>query len=398
VEEQSFIVRFYRFDRHQPASVIGTVQAAESGLRLNFAGMDGLWQAMIHLNIPPDTHRQEFTMTLKRYGLLVGHPTAQTLDDDNDPHIEVLLDVADVQNRAAINVRSNIAPHALLYQRISGFQHNDLTQRLDSIAPGRYEIEPRSDSTLLDLTLDYVRGGFVQHDNMKIAPFRVDGPSNDLLEYLQPLVKEAINNPGYRFYIFGELWGPETKADEYFNFTPGNGIHNIHMNQGSVGQYASTNGANQDGAVFIRHPDGSFDAIFFAFQSQCWDTDDKGNCRTPIPPDPVKPTQQSILIIAALVNPYNPEAGRESVTLLNLSDQAIDLHRWSLVDNNGRAEDLSGMQIAAGDCLRVRLTGSTMLLGNKGGRIQLLTQDKAVAHEVAYAKKDVGTEGWSLAF
>ncbi len=39
-----------------------------------------------------------------------------------------------------------------------------------------------------------------------------------------------------------------------------------------------------------------------------------------------------------------------------------------------------------------------MLLGNKGGRIQLLTPDKAVAHEVAYTKKDVGTEGWSLVF
>lgn len=123
VEEQSFIVRFYRFDSHKPDDVIGTVQAAESGLQLSFTGMGGLWQTMDHLKTPLGDNRhtqaakqhKEFAMTLNRFGLLVGHPTAQTLDDDNDPHIEVLLDVAGVQNRAAINVRSNIAPHASLY-------------------------------------------------------------------------------------------------------------------------------------------------------------------------------------------------------------------------------------------------------------------------------------------
>jgi hypothetical protein len=49
VEEQSFIVRFYRFDTQKPDSVVGTVQAAESGLPVSFTGMEGLWEAMIHL-------------------------------------------------------------------------------------------------------------------------------------------------------------------------------------------------------------------------------------------------------------------------------------------------------------------------------------------------------------
>nr|QTX12183.1 hypothetical protein J1836_007620 [Thiothrix fructosivorans] len=58
VEEQSFIVRFYRFDNQQPDSTVGTVQAVESSLRLHFTGMDGLWQAMIRLKTCADENKQ----------------------------------------------------------------------------------------------------------------------------------------------------------------------------------------------------------------------------------------------------------------------------------------------------------------------------------------------------
>ena len=38
--------------------LVGTVQTAESGVRLNFSGMNGLWQAMIRLKTCADENKQ----------------------------------------------------------------------------------------------------------------------------------------------------------------------------------------------------------------------------------------------------------------------------------------------------------------------------------------------------
>src|SRR6185503_559346 len=94
---------------------------------------------------------------------------------------------------------------------------------------------------------------------------------------------------------FGERWGPEAqKKDKYFGFLPGNGIHDIHMNQGNVGQFTSDDGVWQDGALMIHVPatlaaDGStlspeqWVAVFLAFQSQAWHTDDVTGHTIPAP-------------------------------------------------------------------------------------------------------------------
>lgn len=50
-------------------------------------------------------------------------------------------------------------------------------------------------------------------------------------------------------YAFGERWGPESnKADKYFGFLLGNGIHDIHMNQGNVGSFIEDDGVWPEGA------------------------------------------------------------------------------------------------------------------------------------------------------
>lgn len=86
-------------------------------------------------------------------------------------------------------------------------------------------------------------------------------------------------------YAFGEKWGPEKgKKDQYFKFVPGNGIHDIHMNQGNGGKYKKDNGTYQDGGLVFQYPNGKWQAFFFAFQSQTFDTDDRGNPRPPAAP------------------------------------------------------------------------------------------------------------------
>lgn len=97
------------------------------------------------------------------------------------------------------------------------------------------------------------------------------------------------------------------------------------------------------------------------------------------------------------MNPYNPEAGKESVTLLNVSDKNIRLDGWQLQDANNRNEILDGFDIGAEDTLRVYLSGKSMRLINKdGGKIRLISPGNILLQEVTYQKKHVSKEGWSL--
>src|ERR1700754_45513 len=65
-------------------------------------------------------------------------------------------------------------------------------------------------------------------------PMMASGPDNDLNEKLDSYAQRAMSDGAAMIYAFGEPWGPETnKADDYFGFLPGNGIHDIHMNSGN---------------------------------------------------------------------------------------------------------------------------------------------------------------------
>lgn len=336
-------------------------------------------------------------MPLKNYRLLVGKATDMALDDDSSPHIEIQIDTGGQLHRIAVNVRSSVQPSALLYNRRDPWNH-PLTDRLALLSDGRHDL----DGDLTDLRLDYVRGGFITQQEMAPVPFRMEGPDNDLKEFLIPLVENAIADPTTRVYAFGESWGPEdNKPDAYFSFLPGRGIHDIHMNQGSTGGHAGTNGASQDGALVLHMAaDNRWVAVFLAFQSQTWQTDAHGNPAGTGPP-PIEPTQNfdgTVGIVAALVNPPNPEEGRETVTLLNRSDGIVDLTGWSLVDTNDRTEALDGMFIGPGEALRVHLTGTAVRLTNKGASLRLVDVGGTVVHQVEYRKGDVGPEGWSLVF
>ena len=77
-------------------------------------------------------------------------------------------------------------------------------------------------------------------------------------------------------YAFGQRWGPEDGTrDKIFGFLPGNGIHDIHMNQGNSGRFVGDDGVWQDGGLLVHFPSvDRWTAIFLKFQSQSWHTDD----------------------------------------------------------------------------------------------------------------------------
>jgi hypothetical protein len=54
------------------------------------------------------------------------------------------------------------------------------------------------------------------------------------------------------------------------------GIHDVHMNQGSVGKYKAANGIYHDGALFVRRNE-VWSGFFFAFTEESSRTDDAGN-------------------------------------------------------------------------------------------------------------------------
>ena len=132
---------------------------------------------------------------------------------------------------------------------------------------------------------------------MRPLPFSVPGFDNDLNEKIDRVMQRAVADESALVYAFGERWGPEPGVkDKYFGFLPGNGIHDIHMNQGNVGRFAGDDGVYQDGGLLVHFPDQQeWTAVFLKFQSQAWHTDDQTGHRIggePPPVPPVPPTRR----------------------------------------------------------------------------------------------------------
>ena len=73
-------------------------------------------------------------------------------------------------------------------------------------------------------------------------------------------------------------------------------------------------------------------AVFLAFQSQAWHTDDQTGHATHPRAGRAGGPDHTVRIVAALVNPVGPAPEAETVTLLNASPEAIDLAGWSILD------------------------------------------------------------------
>src|SRR5262245_11004266 len=142
-------------------------------------------------------------------------------------------------------------------------------------------------------------------------------------------------------------------------------------------------------------------AVFLAFQSQAWETDEQGH-RLKVgekPPVGVPATPAIggvVRIIAALVNPLGGDQGKETVTLLNASPQSVDLTGWQLADRFDKRHKLSGT-IAAGQTLVVTLP-IDVALGNNGGICNLLDNQGRKIDGISYTKEQAAREGWTLVF
>lgn len=336
-------------------------------------------------------------MPIKNYGVLKGKAIDSRNGMGENPHFQVLISDDDMLYRIAVNVKSKVEPSALFYFVNEDFQHS-LTEDLETLNFGFHHCECKPGG----IALDYIRGNHFDTSTMKPLSHDIPGPDNDLNELIHKYIAKAIAMENSVVYAFGERWGPETKRDKYFGFKPGNGIHDIHMNQGSSEKWKKYDGVWQDGGLIVHLPDEQkWIAIFLAFQSQCFHTDDTTGhliARACGKPDTeVLAGDKDVRFIAALVNPKGADFGLERVTLLNITPDAIDLTGWAIADKNKNKTYLEGI-IGGGDFLKIPLSGKDVQLSNKGGIITLLDSSGLKVDGVSYTKKQVSEQGWTIVF
>jgi uncharacterized protein YukJ len=345
-------------------------------------------------------------MPLRNYGVLRGSVIDHRLASGANAHFQLHVVDDTTHYRIAVNVESKLAPSELEYLIDSNFRHPVL-DAVAALPAGWNALEHKPGGA----ALDFIRGNLFNREDLRSLPFDVPGPDNDLNEKLAHYVRRAIADEQATAYAFGERWGPEEgKRDKIFGFLPGNGVHDIHMNQANVGQFVRDDGVYQDGALLLHFPaQEHWVAIFLKFQSQTWHTDDAtGHQIIPsvapdagpgapdaTPPSPGGAPDGAVRIIAALVNAVrSPET--EFVTLLNTTADVLDLAGWKLADRDKQTMTLAGT-IGAGETLRVQLAPPAVL-PNRGGVITLLDATGLKVDGVAYTGEQAAEPGRTIVF
>lgn len=332
-------------------------------------------------------------MPLKEYGVLKGRPVNIQFATRSNTHYQIHVVDNETDYRVAVNVKSQLSPSELEYLIDDRFSH-PLTAALKPLDLGFHALESRRGG----LALDFIRGNLLDPAQMRPLPFDVPGPANDLNEIIDAYVQQAMGDEDALVYVFGERWGPEAhKKDKIFGFLPGNGVHDVHMNQGNDDRYEQDDGVWQDGGMLLHFPDtDQWVAVFLKFQSQSWHTDDATGHRiesaVALRPD----VDGVIRVVAAMVNPVGGAPETERVTLLNTSPQEIDLKGWALANREKQRAPLSGA-LGAGKTVVIELP-DTMPLGNKGGIITLLNAEGLKVNGVAYTEGQAAREGWTIKF
>lgn len=215
-------------------------------------------------------------MPVNNYGVWVAKPNKFTAETDKidpeSPHIYLYFEDAAHGNhplKAAINVKSICKESRLVSWLERHFSH-PFTRQLEQLEPGFHPLGRNKsrrrhgdDDTDGDGNpgpikgLDFIRTPGLVHIESGSIPHDIPGPDNDILNQMVPILDDVLEQNA-TLYLFGASFGT--------------GIHDVHMNQGSLPQF--DNGAWEDGALFFRFED-HWEAVFLAFASQRMPTSDE---------------------------------------------------------------------------------------------------------------------------
>jgi uncharacterized protein YukJ len=335
-------------------------------------------------------------MPIQDYGVVQGRVFDRVLATARDEHYHILVNRGNGPQRVAINTKSTTPPSQVLFYSNLDFQHPITDLILQQMLPAGYTPLPSQPG---GIALDFIRGNLFDPTTMVPLPTTGSGTNNDLDDQLDLTVQQAIGDSDAVLYAFGQHWIDAGGADKYFpEIDPSTGIHDIHMNQGNPkGGFSRDNGVYQDGGLLFHFPSRNrWAAIFTAFQSQSFHTDDQtGNPLTTSGPNgPEQPQSATpVHIAAALVNPRGGDGGREYVVLLNTGADPVDLNGWAIADTRKNRETIGKHTLQPGDSFRVNLGSHGAQLSNKGGIITLLNAQGMKIDGVTYTKQDAAKEG-----
>ncbi|KAJ5506915.1 hypothetical protein N7453_005872 [Penicillium expansum] len=336
-------------------------------------------------------------MPLRNYGLWKATPVSYIVeyeeDDNKSPHLSLYFrDKGGLTHhsghksrragkgnkeipglfRAAINIKSGDKKES----RLAYWSHRPIS--------GFHPLE-KTEPNPVGLRLDYIRSNLFNLKTGRILPHDVPGSNNDMIDVLEPEVKQAIDSKA-DIYLFGEPFGDRK------------GIHNVHMNQGNVEKFANDDGVFQDGGLLINYPlSGRWVGVFIGFASQAVHTDNKtGHAissetwgdylgRKKRGADL---TEDSVIINEALMRPESndPRARRRSVILTNPKDHRISLASWKIKNSAGESQTLPRNAV-----LDVKSTQAFEIpdvhLSNLGDTITLLNEQGLKVDGVSYLSR-----------
>ena len=215
-------------------------------------------------------------MSISNYGVLKGKAFESKRATAQSEHFQILINHGDNPHRIAINTKSSEAPSQVLYYATDDFKHEITDVLLHSnLQEGFTSLESKPGK----MALDFIRRNLFTIEEMIPLPSHAPGDNDDLNDKLDYFVQMAIHDPSATVYAFGQHWKDVDKRDRYFpEINPSTGIHDIHMNQGNPeGKYYKDNGIWQDGGLIFHYESRNrWAAVFTAFQSQAFHTDDQG--------------------------------------------------------------------------------------------------------------------------
>ncbi|CAM1510373.1 Fc.00g007080.m01.CDS01 [Cosmosporella sp. VM-42] len=353
-------------------------------------------------------------MPLKNYGVWKATPidfkAQSAIDDPESPHGKLVFeDGGNIQElESAINLKSLSDDSRLVYWLIQDFKH-PIRERLHPLEKGWHNIGLKSGTDPNRYSLDLLRDELVDLKAGQVVPHDIDGDRNDIIDFMKPFFANAIAKEA-TVYVFGEQYRDK------------DGVHDVHMNQGSGGQFTRQNGTYQDGGVILEFEGGHWEAFFIAFASQAVKTRDDGSPdgdpfskflnspptggssgKPPVPPTlpPDGPRETgAVSIVAALVNPDGADNvdSPEKVFLKNATCVNIPLGGWKIENKAGESYTLpsSASVTAAGEHRGFEVPG--VALSNKGGSITLKDVGGKTVDKVSYTKEQASQSGTLVYF
>ena len=228
-------------------------------------------------------------MPFPTYSVLKGHPTAGKVVAGASAHYQITLDALDREGQpftVAVNIQS-VDGSEVLYA-IKPLFTPPSPAGLAALSTGIAPQTSRPGGLALDFVREKVAGvPMVTRAEMSLLPVEENTasflaerrtghgiaskhPAHALENAVVELLNQAVADADSVLYAFGSAYSDGGVID---------GIHDIHMNQGNpLNNHANENGIWQDGAVFVSLPSqGTWTALFLAFQTQSWTTDNAGN-------------------------------------------------------------------------------------------------------------------------